>query len=142
MFDELSPATQHWFDSQHPLAVEINRHCESVLPRDTEAALCVLERRLPAVAQAWLDELLVDRGLILPLLERCCREGRPLPLDMRLTRLAGVPTELVAVCEELIAEADDDKGYQQALLVTYWMVRIERARSTGSAELLPSLDAY
>ena len=140
MFNELSPATRHWLDSQHPLAVEINRHCESVLPQDAEAALCVLERRLPAVAHAWLDELLVDRGLVLPLLERCCLEGRPLPLDMRLTRLAGVPSEIVAVCEELIAEADEDKGYQQALLVAFWTVRIERARSTGSAELLSSSD--
>lgn len=81
------------------------------------------------------NEFIIEHTLWLPL-EQCCHEGVLLPMGQRELRVKTCPQELRDWLGYFFSHCPNHVKHRLAL--TYWVVvRIERARRTGSPEWRP-----
>lgn len=83
----------------------------------------------------WVEEVIED-GLAVPV-EQCLHDGGLLSCELRALRLARFTPGTAAKAEGAIDRLPAD-GAEAALTFVYWLVRIERARRTGHAQLDPA----
>ena len=81
------------------------------------------------------DEFVLANELWLPL-EQCCNDGVLLPMDMRALRVQTCPDKLLRPLRRYFENCPAHVKHRMALMY-YMLVRIERARRTGSAEWRP-----
>ena len=88
------------------------------------------------VEEVWnAFEWVHERNILLHLEQSCDLSGRLLSADIRQTKLQTAPLEELQTLEMFINQTADDVLNQVAYLV-FWLVRLDRAESTGNAELI------
>lgn len=86
----------------------------------------------------WLD-FACQFGILLPI-EQSCHEGILLPTDQRAMRLASCPEDMLKPLRRFFEDCPNHVKHLLSHYV-YWVVRLERARRTGTADWRPRAPA-